>query len=742
MKVCALAFAGLTIGAHATIAKDNTITKVVKILQDMLAKSKVEGDEERTIFAKFKCFCDDNELEKKESIEQLGKDINVLSSKIEELQGSTGSMSSEANQLRQDMMANENARAEAESIRNKEHDSFVAEEADMKQAIGQMNEAIETLSDVGADQTLGDSAGDHEKMMAGFSALSVNSRVKQALSAVSVFLNPQQTKNVQSFLQARAPFTGSYTSQSGQIVGTLKSMRDTFKENLATAQSTEKQQADSHEKLMDTLNKAYDEMSSTYDRRQEGMGDNDDNLATKKDQLVEAKEQKANDEAYLEKLLAMCEEKTKEYNNRKMLRANEDAAVAEAVAILNSDESFAAFGKTDATSTGATGAAAAFIQLRSRRVRIHSSAVSLSQQVKQALLAAKSPRVAKVASLIQAENIFDVVLKEITKMLELIEAEGKQDKENLDWCNDERTENNNKLDEANDQIDTLTGEIQSLTDDIEDPETGLKAQIKTTEDDLASCIETQKTETKDRKEANLLYQQDIKNLVAAESILKKAIKVLRKYYDDLEKKMEAGEVFLQRREDPDAPETFGGYKGQSSKGGDAISMLEFILDETKKEESEAHSDEENAQHDYEDSMADQKEREADNEKTLVNLRESLAQKEEDLLMRKKELKKTEGEKEALEKYLAKIKPGCDFITENFDEREDNRATETAALERAEGLIKDTPVYKKAMAEAKTESFGDCKEPCTEDESHVECKACMAKTSIPGYCAGHKDTPGC
>merc|ERR1719161_2148260 len=180
----------------------------------------------------------------------------------------------------------------------------------------------------------------------------------------------------------------------------------------------------------------------------------------------------------------------------------------------------------------------------------------------------------------------------------------------------------------------------------------------------------------------------------------------------------AGYEFLQinsHKEDPDAPDTWGKYEGQSSKGGDAISMLEFILEETNKEETEAHSDEENSQHNYEDSMADLKEREADAEKTLVSLRESLAQKEGDLLMRKKELKKTEGEKEALEKYLAKIKPGCDFITENFDERDDNRATETAALEKAEGLIKDTPVYKKAMAEAKTESFGDCKEPCTEDE---------------------------
>ena len=53
--------------------------------------------------------------------------------------------------------------------------------------------------------------------------------------------------------------------------------------------------------------------------------------------------------------------------------------------------------------------------------------------------------------------------------------------------------------------------------------------------------------------------------------------------------------------------------------------------------------------------------------------------------------------EAIENYLEKIKPGCDFITENFDLREENRATETTALEKAEGLIKDTPAYKDAVA---------------------------------------------
>lgn len=62
------------------------------------------------------------------------------------------------------------------------------------------------------------------------------------------------------------------------------------------------------------------------------------------------------------------------------------------------------------------------------------------ENVKQALLESKSPRIAKIASLVQAENAFEVVT-ELGKMLEVIEEEGKADKENLDWCNEERTEN-------------------------------------------------------------------------------------------------------------------------------------------------------------------------------------------------------------------------------------------------------------------------------------------------------------
>jgi len=718
---------------------DNTITKVVKILQEMLEKSKKEGEEEREVFAKFKCFCDDNEAEKKESISDLGRSINVLSSKIEELQGSTGGLSTECAQLRSDMAANEQARATAESVRNTENEEFVAEETDMTQGIDQMDDAITTLSEIGADQTLGDAAGDNQQMMAGFEGIQkkMTPKVREALDAVKLFLSPEQSKSVGAFLQSKAPFTGTYSSQSGQIVGTLKSMRDTFKTNLASARATEKSQLKAHTKLMETLNKAYSEMSDSYDTKQEKLGGNDDDLSAKKTQLAEDKAQKASDEEFLAKLLVMCEDKTKEYNERKLLRSNEDAAVAEAVSILDSDEAFAAFGKTDATNTGATG----FLQMSSRRVRVHMHE-SQTTKIVNALKASQSPRAKKLAAMVQKGNPFVEVLAEIEKMLDLIVEEGKQDKENLDWCNTERDDNDASLTEKINQIDTLNGEIETLEETIDDPETGLKAQIKEAEASLESCVKSQKTETAERTEANLLYQTDIKNLVAAEDILNKAIKALKKYYDKLEERMAGEEAFLQRKEDPDAPETFGNYEGQSSKGGDAIEMLEFILEETKKEETEAHSDEENSQHDYEDSMTDLKDEEAELEETLATLHETLAAKVEELFQKKEEHKATTTEKEAIEAYLLKIKPGCDFITENFDERESNRATETTAMERAVDLIKDTPAYKTAEAEKHVEGFGDCKDKCVDNEDHVDCKACMADTSVPGYCAGHSGTAGC
>ena len=152
MKLC-LSFTMLMLGAAVvTQNQDRTITQVVKILQDMLEKSKKEGDEERVIYAKFKCYCDTSEADKKAEIERLTEEIALLESDIEEIQGSTGGLSSECADLKTAMAENKAARDEAQTIRDKENKAFKAEEADLKQAIKQMKEAIAVLTKVGADQ--------------------------------------------------------------------------------------------------------------------------------------------------------------------------------------------------------------------------------------------------------------------------------------------------------------------------------------------------------------------------------------------------------------------------------------------------------------------------------------------------------------------------------------------------------------------------------------------------------------
>jgi len=736
--VAVLALFALCSGA--AVEKDRTITQVVKLLQDMMDKSVKEGDQERVIYAKFKCYCDTSKAEKDASIKKQTELIDLLESKIAELQGDTGGLSSECAELKASMADNEAARDEATTIRDKEHKDYKAEKADLDQAIKQMKGALQTLADVGADQTKSTGA-DNKQFMAGFkgaSLLNVQTEIQHALRAASALMSPAQQSTATAFLQA--PFTGTYTSQSAQVMGIIKSMRDTFEKNREDAITTEANSQESFDKFMKVKIAAHKEMKESYQEKQKALGGNDKTLSSKKTQLAEAEAQKASDEQFLDTLLPLCAKKAKGYANRKLLRANEETAIAEAISILNSDDAFASFGKTSATKSGGV----EFIQLRAvhKHITGDTSARRSAQKVlMDAAKDAQSARLSKVVALLQADNVFDEVLDEIDKMIEVIDKEGAADKKKLNWCNDERKTTKATIASKKKEILALDRTIDQLNSDIDSPKTGFKAQIAQTEQDLVDNTEAQTTETGERTESNLAYQQDVKNLVKAETILTKAIKVLNAYYDDLEKKLAAGEAFVQ--EDPTPPEVFkdNSYAGQSSKGNDVIGMLDFILSETQKEETKAHADEEAGQADYEDSMTSLKAEQAKAEKSLAKLQNSLAEAEKDLLDAQEDLKVTTEDKESAVDYLAKIKPGCDFITSNFKLRNKNRSIEKNALTKAIRLIKGTPAYKTAVNAATVESYGDCNS-CEKDTSHVKCKSCMADVTIPAYCAGHKGTKGC
>jgi len=301
---------------------------------------------------------------------------------------------------------------------------------------------------------------------------------------------------------------------------------------------------------------------------------------------------------------------------------------------------------------------------------------------------------------------------------------------------------------------------------MNEEDTGLKDMIKTAEEDLEDNLQSQKDATATRRDENQAYQNDITTIVKGEEALKGAIAVLSEFYKSLEKHNEADDDddFLQlnhakhakhakhmkhtrhtkrsnTHEDPSPPEIMEDeHEGQSS--NEVIDLLEEIYESTKAQEARAHEDEEQDQHDYEDSMTEIKGDEADLRKSITTLTKNLEDARKKMEMKHEELTRAEKEKMQIEQYVDKIKPGCDFVVDKFDDREANRETEKTALQEVHDKLKASPVYANAEREAKEAGMGDCKKICLADEANAKCKACLAGVSVPGYCAGHSDTPGC
>jgi len=703
------------------------VGKVVKMLQGMLTKSQDDWKSDKEAYAKFKCYCDDNTDKKTVAIREAGTSIELLSNKIDELKGSSGSLAISTAQLKADMADNEQSRDNAQAIREKEETAFQGESSDLVAAIGQMDEAIKTLAAIGGDQTLGAGA-DNAKFMANYkdkALLSVKSSVKQALTAASFFLAPEQKTKAEAFLQA--PFTGSYTSQSAQIVGILKDMKDTFKSNLQTAKANEKVSKESYIKFKANKESEHGSLKKSYEDKQASLGTNDGDLSAKKMQLAQYTKQKGEDEDFLSKLTVQCTDKGKEYQNREMFAANEEMALSKAIAILDNDVSAEKFRAVDATK-------GAFLQVPTEQSRRTEATAFLEKLA----LGQHSTKLDKVLVLLEAGNPFTVILAQVAKMVKLADDEQKVDDEQKAWCQKTNTKNSKTMDDTKDDLVNIESEIQKLHTDLDDPKSGIKKQTADAEESLKTNTKNQGEETKTRREENVAYQKDVHTMQDSISILSKAENVLTGYYNSLDNE-QVGLV----QKDPSPPKTFeGAYKGQNAQGKEVLSMLAFIQSETVKEETSAHDAELKSQHDYEDSMKSLVESERSLQETIAKLAEALANKEKELLAKHQDQTNTEQEKITLARYMDKIKPGCDFTLNNYDDRKKSRATEKSALQTAKVKLEGSPAFKAAQLRAKEDSFGKCKATCVKDEAAATCKACMAGTSVPGYCAGHKGAKGC
>jgi chromosome segregation ATPase len=521
--------------------EDSTITKVVKLLQEMLDKSKEDGTDDRTVYAKFKCYCDTTTEKKTKAIAETSAAIEAAEAQLEDLRAQNTKLSQEVAKLESDMAENKAAREEATALREKEKADFEKEEADLVTGIDQLDRAYNLLAAIGGDQTIsGDT--DSAQLMAGGASeragfkgvdfLTKKSNVqkrnlgaldedmKAALRAASVFLSGEQRSKLHSFLQA--PFTGNYNSQSGEIVGVIKNMKDTFEANLESTRQNEEKKQKEYDEMMEIKTAEYDEMEELFEAKKKEIGDNAAQISTISSEVETMEAELASDQEFLAALTERCSMKKKEFEKRNMLRAGEEAAIAEAISILNSDAAFDSFGKVDATSTGATG----FIQLSESEPQLRSKA---AQELILASRKVHSVRVARIAMAISDGNPFKKVLEMINKTIGIIEAEEADDVEKKETCIEEQTTNEKNRDDKEKDIQTLESNIDALKVAIE----GTEESISLATEDLALNRDSQKSTTATRTSAHAVFTETLNNCMDAEKILAKAVEVLTKYYEFL-----------------------------------------------------------------------------------------------------------------------------------------------------------------------------------------------------------------
>merc|ERR1719387_2073905 len=134
------------------------------------------------------------------------------------------------------------------------------------------------------------------------------------------------------------------------IAGVLWTFNETMGWNLGALRTAEANALADYDRLNATLSKEYADMDAMKRAKEVELADHEDEIAKATTERDETQGTKDSDEAFVASLTARCDEKAAEYQRRNDLRSKEELAIAQAVAILDSDAAFETFGAAKATS--------------------------------------------------------------------------------------------------------------------------------------------------------------------------------------------------------------------------------------------------------------------------------------------------------------------------------------------------------------------------------------------------------
>jgi len=656
----------------------NPIRKVVTMLQSMQAKVEEEGEKELALYEKYMCYCKTAGGDLSKAIADAGSSIGELGNKIKAAEEQKVVLGEELKTAQSDRTAAKTAMAEATAVREKEAAAFASEKGKSDKDIAAAGKAIAAI----------------EKGMAGSFLQTANAQLlKNILLTKHDLLMEDDREDVLSFLSGSA----DYAPQSGQILGILKQMYDEMVQAAKDAGNSEEATIKTFEELMAAKKKEVEALSKDIEKKLQRSGDLGVEIAQMKNDLGDTQETLAADKEFLANMEKNCETKKKEWEVIVKTRAEELAALADTIKILNDDDALELFKKT-------LPSASSLMQIQ----------VSVSATKKQALSMLKQfmkqkishDHVGFIALALEGKKIgFDKVIKMIDDMIATLKIEQADDDAKKEYCAKE-------LDAADDKKKGLERAVSDLTTVIENSKEEiaklseeidiLKAGIKELDKNVLEATEQRKEENEDFKE---LMASD----TAAKELMKFAKNRLNKFYnpklykappkkelskeDRIVENMSGSSASLaqvsehtQQEAPPPPPETFGAYSKKSEDSMGVMAMIDLLIADLDKEMTEAETNEKDAQADYETLMRDSAEKRTKDSKLLSEKETIKAETEANLESSTEEKASTSKELMSTMQYIQSLHNECDFLLKYFDVRKEARTSEIDAMGKAKAVL--------------------------------------------------------
>merc|ERR1719388_486734 len=302
------------------------------------------------------------------------------------------------------------------------------------------------------------------------------------------FSDETDRRNVVAFLEQ----SGDYVPQSGQIVGILKQMKEEMEASLAEAIKDEDSAVTGYGELKASKEAEQKAATAAIETKQTRAGELAVTVVQVADDIEDTTEEVADTEKFAKTLEEQCGVKEKEWAEREKLRAEEIAAISDAIGMLNDDDALDVFKK--AMPSALIQEKAGFLQ----RSYVSASPVQKAQAIL-SRVAVKSPHRGTIKLMLfslrsklkvhskrlsRGESSASGGFDEVTHMVdEMVEVEGKEqeaDNTKQPWCNGEFEKSEREEKHEKGEIQKLEAEAQEEADQIQainDEVVALKAEI-------------------------------------------------------------------------------------------------------------------------------------------------------------------------------------------------------------------------------------------------------------------------